>query len=50
MTAARRATAIEKVGELRPDVVLLDISMPGLSGLDALAPMRAAHPRVRIRC
>lgn len=41
-------TAIERVGELRPDVVLLDISMPGLSGLDALGPMRAAHPRVRI--
>ena len=41
-------TAIERVGELRPDVVLLDISMPGLSGLDALAPLRAAHPRVRI--
>jgi DNA-binding NarL/FixJ family response regulator len=41
-------TAIERVGELRPDVVLLDISMPGLSGLDALGPIRAAHPRVRI--
>jgi len=41
-------TAIERVAELRPDVVLLDISMPGLSGLDALAPLRAVHPRVRI--
>lgn len=41
-------TAIERVAELRPDVVLLDISMPGLSGLDALGPIRAAHPRVRI--
>lgn len=29
-------------------MVLLDISMPGLSGLDALGPMREAHPRVRI--
>jgi len=41
-------TAIEKVGELRPDVVLLDISMPGLSGLDAIAPIREKWPRVRI--
>jgi two-component system response regulator NreC len=41
-------SAIEMVRELRPDVVLLDISMPGLSGLDALGPMREAHPRVHI--
>jgi len=41
-------TAIERVGELRPDVVLLDISMPGLSGLDAIAPIREKWPRVRI--
>jgi len=41
-------SAIERVAELRPDVVVLDISMPGLSGLDAIGPMRAAHPRVRI--
>lgn len=41
-------TAIERIGELRPDVVLLDITMPGLSGLDAIGPIRRAHPRVRI--
>ncbi len=41
-------TAIERIEELRPDVVLLDISMPGLSGLDAIAPMRKAWKRVRI--
>lgn len=40
--------AIEVIGNLRPDVVLLDISMPGLSGLDAIAPIRKAWPRVRI--
>jgi two-component system, NarL family, response regulator NreC len=41
-------SAIEQTGRLRPDVVLLDISMPGLSGLDAIEPLREAHPRVRI--
>jgi DNA-binding NarL/FixJ family response regulator len=41
-------TAIERVAEVRPDVVLLDISMPGLSGLDALGPLREAWPRVHI--
>jgi DNA-binding NarL/FixJ family response regulator len=40
--------AIEEVGGLRPDVVLLDITMPGLSGLDAIEPLRKACPRLRI--
>lgn len=40
--------AIEEIAELRPDVVLLDITMPGLSGLDAIQPIRKAHPKVRI--
>lgn len=40
--------AIEHIAELRPDVVLLDITMPGLSGLDAIEPIRKAWPKVRI--
>jgi DNA-binding NarL/FixJ family response regulator len=40
--------AIERVAVVRPDVVVLDISMPGLSGLDAIRPLRDAHPRARI--
>ncbi len=40
--------AIERIGELHPDVVLLDITMPGLSGIDAILPIRKAHPRVRV--
>jgi two-component system nitrate/nitrite response regulator NarL len=35
---------IAEIGRLRPDVVLLDIAMPGLSGLDAIAPIKAANP------
>lgn len=31
----------------RPDVVILDISMPGLSGLEALERVRARHPGVK---
>ncbi len=39
---------IEAVGELKPDIVLLDITMPGLSGLDAIPLLRKAHPKVKI--
>lgn len=40
--------AIEEIKEMRPDVVLLDITMPGLSGLDAIGPIRRDNSRVRI--
>ena len=35
---------IAMVEKLRPDVVILDITMPGLSGLDAVAPLKKASP------
>lgn len=40
--------ALAEIERLRPDVVLLDITMPGLSGLDAIAPIRKAAPRSKI--
>jgi DNA-binding NarL/FixJ family response regulator len=40
--------ALTELPELRPDVILLDITMPGLSGLDAIAPIRKATPRSKI--
>ena len=36
--------AIDRARELQPDIVLLDLSMPGLSGLEALPRVRAAAP------
>jgi len=41
-------TAIDRIALVLPDVVMLDISMPGLSGIDAIRPIRDAHPKVRI--
>jgi len=40
--------AIGAIMSVRPDVVLLDISMPGLSGIDAIPQIRRNHPRARI--
>jgi DNA-binding NarL/FixJ family response regulator len=34
--------------ELRPDVAVVDVSMPNLNGLDAARQLRAEHPGVRI--
>ena len=46
--AADAEQAIERVAELRPDVLLLDVVMPGRSGIDALADLRAASPDTHI--
>ena len=40
--------AIQKVLETRPDVILLDISMPGMDGLDVTKQLKAIDPNVRI--
>jgi DNA-binding NarL/FixJ family response regulator len=39
---------VEAVAALRPDVVLLDLSMPGGDGIDAIAAMRERSPESRI--
>lgn len=39
-------TGIEKFQELRPDIVLLDLSMPDMTGIEAAQQMSAADPEV----
>lgn len=46
--AANGAEALERVAGAHPDVVLLDLSMPGASGLDVVRQLRARHPDTRI--
>ena len=43
-TAADGEEAIAAAAELQPDLVLLDLSMPGLDGLSALPRLREAAP------
>src|SRR5438067_1772375 len=38
--------ALELVGLLRPDLVLMDVRMPGLGGVRAACEIKAAHPSV----
>jgi len=40
--------AIEKVHELSPSVVVMDIGMPGLSGFEATRRIRQSHPDVQV--
>lgn len=40
--------AVEKTAELKPDLIILDISMPIMGGLDAARLIRTADPNAKI--
>jgi DNA-binding NarL/FixJ family response regulator len=46
--AADGAEAIRKYRECRPDVTLMDLRLPDLSGIDAMVAIRAEFPEARV--
>ncbi|MFD7629283.1 response regulator [Streptomyces sp. NPDC059851] len=46
-TAADGKEAVDRTLELRPDVVLMDVRMPGMDGVEAAAVLRVRAPECR---
>ncbi len=46
--AASGEEALESIERQPPDMVLLDVRLPGISGIDVLAEIRRRHPALRV--
>jgi two-component system OmpR family response regulator len=47
-TAMNGTEAIQKVKEVRPHIVLLDIIMPGIGGIDTLKEIKKINSRIAV--
>jgi DNA-binding NarL/FixJ family response regulator len=47
-TAADGDTALALIDRAPPDLVVLDVAMPGTSGIEVTRRLRARHPKVRV--
>ena len=46
--AADGSDAVERADELQPDIVVMDLMMPNLDGIEATARIKAAHPDLEV--
>lgn len=46
--AADARRGIELAKELKPDIAILDITMAGMSGIDAVGPLKKVSPQTRV--
>ncbi|MBW2601185.1 MAG: response regulator transcription factor [Deltaproteobacteria bacterium] len=46
--ADNRGDAIRRVDELKPDLILMDLSMPRMNGLDAISEIKSRYPDTKL--
>ena len=46
--AASGEEALERLRELYPDIVIMDLAMPGMDGLTAMVRIQESYPRVKV--
>src|SRR5215470_7289694 len=47
-TAANGRIALAKLGQVSPDLVILDVAMPEMDGLETLKELRKTYPRLPV--
>ncbi|MBD3167818.1 response regulator, partial [bacterium] len=46
--ASTGTETLEKVNELKPDLVIMDVSMPEMNGIEATRRLLADHPETKV--
>lgn len=47
-TLADGKSAVHVAGQLEPEIILMDLNMPGTSGIDAIRDIKRRYPKIRI--